>query len=119
MEQNFPEKIFANYDYLKGTYIGCFCKDEMDELRSVIVNERSLHERIFALINTGNKRSSGEHWMGLVINHRTNNGRYFDSFGRYFRWLVDAVKGILNFTGQNTLYSPKAFQLAVYAHSIS
>ena len=73
MEQKFLKKTFSNYDHLKNKYRGFFCKDEMDKLIKAIKSERSLHERIFALINTGTKQSSGEHWMGLIINHRINS----------------------------------------------
>ena len=65
MEQAFIKQIIKNYDHLHGKYLGCFCKDEMDKLSSAI---RSLHNRIFALINTRTKVLNGEHWMGTIIN---------------------------------------------------
>ena len=45
----------------------------------------------FALINTGSISSSGEHWMGLVINKTTDRCGFFDSFGRTFKWLNDTL----------------------------
>ena len=64
----------------------------MDKLSSAIVKERLLHEKIFALINTGTKTSNGEHWMGTIINRRSNALGYFDSFGRNFPWLINTIK---------------------------
>ena len=91
-------KIFKNYDHLKGEgkYMGCFCKDEMNDLSNVIQRDNSLHERTFALINTGTKGSSGEHWMGVIMNKRTNSSGYFDSFGSKFPWLIDTLKKHFN-----------------------
>ena len=98
MEQDFVEKIFPNYDHLKGKYIGCFCKDQMDELsRKIKINmAHDVNPRAFALINTGHLSSSGEHWMGLVMNKVTKCCGYFDSFGRYFKWLHEPLKKIFN-----------------------
>ena len=55
MEQSFIEKIFINYSHLIGKYIGCFCKDQMEQFSNEIKKDQSLslHERTFALINTG------------------------------------------------------------------
>ena len=64
----------------------------MDKLSSAIVKERSLHNRIFALINIKTKASSGEHWMGAIINRQSNVSGYFDSFGRSFPWLINTLK---------------------------
>ena len=36
MEQSFIEKIFTNYSHLRGKYIGCFCKDQMEQLSNEI-----------------------------------------------------------------------------------
>ena len=94
MDQQFIEKIFDNYDHLKGKYLGCFFKDEMKRLQKAILYRSSMHERLFALINTLSKDSSGEHWMGLVINMRTQHARYFNSFGRHFKWLSSAREQI-------------------------
>ena len=98
MEQDFVEKIFQNYDHLKGKYIGCFCKDQMDELsRKIKINmAHDVNPRAFALINTGHLSSSGEQWMGLVVNKVTKCCGYFDSFGRYFKWLHEPLKKIFN-----------------------
>ena len=70
MEQTFLEQIFKTYNHLRGSgkCLSCFCKQEMDKLSTSINKERSLHEKIFALINTGTKASNGEHWMGVIIN---------------------------------------------------
>ena len=89
MEQSFLERVFKNYAHLKGKYIGCFCKDEMDKLSQAIKLDKlhSLQERTFALINSGTNESNGEHWMGVVMNKITNSCDYFDSFGRSFKWL--------------------------------
>ena len=92
MEQAFVKQIIKNYDHLHGKYLECFCKDEMDKLSSAIVKERSLHDRIFALINTGTKASNGEHWMDMIINRQSNASGYFDSFGRNFPWLINTLK---------------------------
>ena len=94
MEQSFIEKILSNYDHLKGKYLGCFCKDQMQNLTNTInINEKhNLHPKCFTLINTGELQSNGEHWMGLVINKRTNSCGYFDSFGCPFVWLEDTLK---------------------------
>ena len=97
MEQEFIKQTINNYDHLCGKYLGCFCKDKMDKLFSAIVKERSLHDRIFALINTGTKASNGEHWMGMIINRQSNASRYFDSFGRSFPWLIDTLKEHLKY----------------------
>ena len=75
MEQSFIEKIFKNYTHLKGKYLGCYWKDEMNKFdKSICLN--ILHNpnpKAFALINTGEVTSNGEHWMGVVINKLTNN----------------------------------------------
>ena len=41
--------------------------------------------KTFALINTGELKTNGEHWMAVVINKRTNSCGYFDSFGETFQ----------------------------------
>ena len=94
MEQSLIEKILSSYDHLKGKYLGCFCKDQMDDLRKAINMNiaQDLHPEAFALINTGELKSSGEHWMGVVINKETNSCGYFDSFWRCFNWLEEALK---------------------------
>ena len=46
---------------------------------------------VFALINTGDLASNGEHWMGIVMNKSTNCSRYFDSFVRTFDWLENTL----------------------------
>ena len=94
MEQTFIEKIFTNYDHLKGKYLGCFCKDQVEQLSKKI--ETNLKQDVvnpctFALINTGSISSSGEHWMGLVINKTTDCCGFFDTFGRNFKWLNDTL----------------------------
>ena len=94
MEQSFIENIFKNYTHLKGKYLGCYCKDEMNKF------DKSIHLNIlcnpnpkaFALINTGEVTSNEEHWMRVVINKLTNNSGYFDSFGRRFDWLEEVLK---------------------------
>ena len=48
--------------------------------------------KAFALINTGEVTSIGEHWMGVVINKLTNNSGYFNSFSRCFDWLEEVFK---------------------------
>ena len=94
MEQTFIEKSFTNYDHLKGKYLGCFCKDQMEQLLKKI--ETNLKQDVvnpctFALINTGSITSSREHWMGPLINKTTGCCRFFDSFGRNFKWLNDTL----------------------------
>ena len=98
MEQSFIEKIFDSYVHLKGRYIGCFCKDQMDKLSKAIKLDKSisLHKKTFALINTGMINSNGEHWMGIVMNKQTNSCGFFDSFGRNFSWLEDTSKKHFN-----------------------
>ena len=93
MEQSFIEKIFANYDHLKGKYLGCFRKDQMDNLsKSIQINmNQDPNPCIFALINTWNLASNGEHWMGIVMNKCTNSSGYFDSFSRTFDWLENML----------------------------
>ena len=56
----------------------------------------SVNPRAFALINTGHLSSSGEHWMGLIVNKVTKCCGYFNSFGRYFKWLHEPLKRIFN-----------------------
>ena len=51
----------------------------------------TLHERMFALINICNIETSGEHWMGVVMNKSSNLCGYFDSFGRNFKWLEETL----------------------------
>ena len=80
----------------RGKYLGCFCKDEMDDLSNAIRRDNSLHEHTFAIVNTGLKESSGEHWMGVIMNKRTNSSGYFDTFGRRFPWLIDTLKKHFN-----------------------
>ena len=98
MEQSFIEKIFANYDHLKGKYLGCFCKDQMDNLsKSIRINmNQDPNPRIFTLINTGDLASNGEHWMGIVMNKSTNCSGFFDSFGRTFDWLENMLRKHFN-----------------------
>ena len=89
MEQSFIEKIFSNYDHLKGKYLGCYCKDQMEQF-SKAIKLSFLHNpnpRVFTLINTGLLASSREHWMGVVMNKNTKCCGYFDSFARGFKWL--------------------------------
>ena len=66
----------------------------MDNLRKAINTNmaQDLHPEAFALINTGELKSNGEHWMGVVTNKETNSCGYFDSFGRCFNWLEEALK---------------------------
>ena len=94
MEQSFLEKIFKNYTHLKGKYLGCYCKDKMKRFdKSIHLN--ILHNpnpKAFALINTGEVTSNGEHWMEVVINKLTNNSGYFNSFDRHFDWLEEVLK---------------------------
>ena len=95
MDQEMIEKIFNAYAHLHvSTYLGCFCKDQMDKLHSklTITATRSLQHRHFALINSGNYSDSGEHWIGLVIDFSTDCAGYFDSFGRSFPWLNDTLQ---------------------------
>ena len=94
MEQSFIEKILSSYDYLKGKNLGCFCKAQMDDLHKAINMKiaQDLHHKAFILINTGELKSNGEHWMGVVINKETNSSGYFNSFGRCFNWLEEALK---------------------------
>ena len=65
----------------------------MEEFSNEIKKDQSLslHERTFALINTGMIDSNGEHWMAVVMNKRTNSSGYFDSFGRTFKWLENTL----------------------------
>ena len=99
MEQAFLEKIFKNYAHLKGKYIGCFCRDQMEGFSKAIKLDRSLslHERTFMLINTGTISSNGEHWIGVVMNKKTTLCVYFDSFGRTFDWLENTLNKHFNF----------------------
>ena len=53
---------------------------------------QDLHPKAFVLINMGELKSSGELWMGVVINKETNSCGYFDSFGHCFNWLEEALK---------------------------
>ena len=93
MEQSCIQKIFANYDHLKGKYLGCFCKDQMDNLlKSIQINmNQDPNPCIFVLINTWNLASNSEHWMGIVMNKSTNCSGYFDSFSRTFDWLENTL----------------------------
>ena len=70
----------------------------MDELsRKIKINmAHDVNPRAFALINTGHLSSSGEHWMGLVMNKVTKCCGYFNSFGRYFKWLHEPLKKVFN-----------------------
>ena len=98
MEQSFIEKIFSNYDHLKGKYLGCYCKDQMEQF-SKAIKLSFLHDpnpRVFALINTGLLASSGEHWMGIVMNKNTKCCGYFDSFARGFKWLNGTLYNYFN-----------------------
>ena len=123
MEQDFVEKIFQNYDHLKGKYLGCFCKDQMDELSHKIkINMvHDVNPRAFALINTGHLSSSGENWMGLVMNKVTKFCGYFDSFGRHFKWLHEPLKkrSLIKYTGQAMLCKQKVRKCVDYIQSIS
>ena len=69
----------------------------MDDLRKAINTNiaQDLHPEAIILINTGELKSNGEHWMGVVINKETNSSGYFDSFGHCFNWLEEALKKIL------------------------
>ena len=66
MEQSFIERVLNNYTHLRGKYLGCFCKDEMDkllsELKTSIIQE--VNPRAFALINTAESHTRGEHLDG-------------------------------------------------------
>ena len=86
MEQSFMERLLNNYTHLHGKCLGCFCKDEMDKLLSKLETNiiQEVSPRAFALINTADSHTGGEHWMGLIINKTTNSSGYFDSFGRNF-----------------------------------
>ena len=91
----FIEKTFKNYTHLKGKYLGCYCKDNINKFDKFIICLNILHNpnpKAFALINTGEVTSNGEHWMGVVINKLTNNSGYFDSFGGRFNWLEEVLK---------------------------
>ena len=87
------ERVLNNYTHLHGKYLGCFCKDEMGKLLSKLKTNilQEVNPRAFALINTAESHTGGEHWMGLVINKTTNSSGYFDSFGRNFTWLNDTL----------------------------
>ena len=88
------ERVLNNYTHLHGKYLGCFCKDEMDKLLSRLKTNiiQEVNPRAFALINTAESHTGGEHWMGLVINKTTNSSGYFDSFGCNFTWLNDTLR---------------------------
>ena len=94
MEQSFIEKLLSSYNHLKRKYVGCFCKDQMDNLcKAINMNiAQDFHPKAFALINTGGLKSNGEHWMGVVINKEANFCRYFNSFSCCFNWLEEALK---------------------------
>ena len=62
-----------------------------DKKRPIHYVNKSLHKRTFVLINTGTIDSNGEHWMGVVINRRTNSSGYFDTFGRTFKGLENTL----------------------------
>ena len=87
------ERVLNNYTHLRGKYLGCFCKDEMDKLLSKLKTNiiQEVNPRAFALINTAESHTRGEHWMGLMINKTTNSSGYFDSFGRNFTWLNNTL----------------------------
>ena len=104
MDQQFLEKMFNSYNYLRGQYLGCFCKDKMDKLQRMIMQTVSMYERLFALLNTRSKHSNREHWMGLVVNMRTRHAWYFDTFGCRFKWLCDAIKQLFPDKFLHTLY---------------
>ena len=93
MEQSFIERVLNNYTHLRGKYLGCFCKDEMGKLLSKLKTNilQEVNPWAFALINTAESHTGGEHWMGLVINKTTNSSGYFDSFGRNFTWLNNTL----------------------------
>ena len=93
MEQSFIERVLNNYTHLCGKYLGCFCKDEMGKLLSKLRTNilQEINPRAFALINTAESHTRGDHWMGLMINKTTNSSGYFDSFGRNFTWLNDTL----------------------------
>ena len=89
------EKIFKAYSHLKNDkYLGCFCKDQMSLLIKNIYQTKlhSLQHRHYGLINSGTYESHGEHWIGLVVDFSANLCGYFDSFGRSFCWLNNALK---------------------------
>ena len=71
----------------------------MEEFSKAIKLDQSvsLHERTFALINTGMISSNGEHCMGVVMNKKTTSCGYFDSFGRTFDWLENTLNKHFNF----------------------
>ena len=83
MEQSFIERVLNNYTHLRGKYLGCFYKDKMGKLLSKLKTNilQEVNPWAFALINTAESHTGGEHWMGLVINKTTNSSEYFDSFG--------------------------------------
>ena len=57
MDQEMIEKIFRAYQHLgQRKYLGCFCKDQMDELHEKLNKTKlqSLQHRHYALINSGN-----------------------------------------------------------------
>ena len=87
------ERVLNNYTHLCGKYLGCFCKDEMDKLLSKLETNiiQEVNPWAFALINTADSHTGGEHWMGLVINKTTHSSGYFDSFGHNFTWLNDTL----------------------------
>ena len=90
------DQQFQYYDHLKGKHLGCFCKDEMEKLQRMIMQTASMYERLFSLINTRCKHSNREHWMGLVINMGSKHTGYFDTFGRHFKWLCNAMEQLFS-----------------------
>ena len=89
------EKIFRAYHHLgQRRYLGCFCKDQMDQLYDKLCKTKiqSLQPRHYCLINSGNYTDQGEHWIGLVVDFSSNSCGYFDSFGHSFKWLNDTLK---------------------------
>ena len=68
MDQEMIEKIFNAYTHLgKDKYLGCFCKDQMEQLRNKLYQTRihSIQHRHYALVNSGNYAKTGEN-IGLV-----------------------------------------------------
>ena len=99
MDQETIEKIFNAYSHLgKDKYLGCFCKDQMKQLKDKLYQTKihSIKHRHYGLINIGNYEDKGEHWIGLVVDFSTDSCGYFDSFDRSFKWLNDTLKTQVN-----------------------
>ena len=78
MEQSLMERVLNNYAHLRGKYLGCFCKDEMGKLLSKLKTNiiQEVNPWAFALINTAESHTGGEHWMGLVTNKTIRSQLY-------------------------------------------